>query len=106
MPRICNKEGGHAWGLGFYRSGRQGLSSGCLASWLVFRYGPGGPAKGRGMDWQARSGGVDVSTASLGSGALTRALQCRQATGLSELLSWKLCTKPMRPPSTELERRK
>lgn len=37
---------------------------------------------------------------------LTRALQWRQATGRKELLSWKLCTKPMRPPSTELERRK
>lgn len=37
---------------------------------------------------------------------LTRVLQWRQETGRKELLSWKLCTKPMRPPSTELDRRK
>jgi hypothetical protein len=106
MPRICNKEGGHAWGLGFYRSEGEGLSSTCSAGWLVFPCGPGGPAEGRGVGPQARSGGSDGSAAILGSGALTRALQWRQATGRSELLSWKLCTKPMRPPSTELERRK
>lgn len=62
--------------------------------------------EGWGLGRHARSGGKVGDAASLGSGELTRALQWRQATGRSELLSWKLCTKPMRPPSTELERRK
>lgn len=50
--------------------------------------------------WAGRGWGLYVN------GVLTRALQWRQATGRKELLSWKLCTKPIRPPSTELERRK
>lgn len=54
---------------------------------------------------RAGRGGGGAGGVWLGRG-LTRALQWPQATGRKELLSWKLCTKPMRPPSMELERRK
>lgn len=61
-----------------------------------------GPEGRTGRGWLGDGGAGGVW---LGRG-LTRALQWRQATGRKELVSWKLCTKPMRPPSTELERRK
>ena len=70
-------------------------------SWIEKAPAGGGARREGGAGWNL-AGAV---AAWLGRG-LTRALQWRQATGRKELLSWKLCTKPMRPPSIELERRK